>query len=97
MLLYVRVVECENLKLKFIILNNSSWASCASVDRISVRINENIKRLVLHLHFINLLHRIWKFTASYGGIFKLQIFIIIRFTACGGNFRNEFTALVLNL
>ena len=48
MLLYVRVVECENLKLKFIILNNSSWASCASVDRISVRINENIKRLVLH-------------------------------------------------
>ena len=58
MLLYVRVVECENLKLKFIILNNSSWASCASVDRISVRINENIKRLVLHLHLFNLLHRI---------------------------------------
>ena len=52
MLLYVRVVECENLKLKFIILNNSSWASCASVDRISVRMNENIKRLVLQLHLL---------------------------------------------
>ena len=54
----VRVVECENLKLKFIILNNSSWASCASLDRILVRVNENIKKLVLHLRFINLLHRI---------------------------------------
>ena len=65
MLSCVRVVECENLKLKFIILNNSSWASCASVDRISVRMNENIKRLVLHLRFINLLHRILNFTAFY--------------------------------
>ena len=67
MLSCVRVVKCENLKLKFIILNNSSWASCASVDRISVRMNGNIKRLVLHFRFINLLHRILKFTASYGG------------------------------
>ena len=73
MLFYVRVIECENLKLKFIILNNSSWASCASVDRISVRMNENIKRLVLHLHLINLLHRIWKFTASYGGILSYKL------------------------
>ena len=72
MLLYVRVVKCENLKLEFIILNNSSWASCASVDRISVRMNENIKRLVLQLHFINLLHRIRKFTASYGGILSYK-------------------------
>ena len=39
-------------------LNNSSWASCASLDRIPVRVNKNIKRLVLHFHFINLLHRI---------------------------------------
>ena len=48
---------CESLKLKFIILNNSSWASCASVDRIFVGMNGNIKRLVLHFRFINLLHR----------------------------------------
>ena len=39
-------------------LNNYSWASCASLDRILVRVNENIKRLVLHFHFINLLHSI---------------------------------------
>ena len=67
MLLYVRVVECENLKLKFIILNNSSWASCASVDRISVRMNENIKRLVLHLLLMNLLHRILILLLVVGG------------------------------
>ena len=39
-------------------LNNSSWASCASLDRILVRVNKNIERLVLHFHFINLFHRI---------------------------------------
>ena len=39
-------------------LNNSSWASCASLDRILMRVNENVKRLVLHFHFFNLLHRI---------------------------------------
>ena len=39
-------------------LNNSSWASCASLDRILVRVNGNIKRLVLHFRLINLLHRI---------------------------------------
>ena len=54
MLSCVRTVVCESLKLKFIILNNSSWASCASVDRIFVRMNGNIKRLVLHFRFINL-------------------------------------------
>ena len=58
MLSCVRVIECESLKLKFIILNNSSWASCASLDRILVRVNENSKRLVLYLLLINLLHRI---------------------------------------
>ena len=63
MLSCVRVVECESLKLKFIILNNSSWASCASLDRILVRLNENIKTLVLHLLLINLLHRNSNFTA----------------------------------
>ena len=83
MLSCVRVVECESLKLKFIILNNSSWASCASVDRICVRMNENIKRLVLHFRFINLLHRISILLLVVGKI-KLQIFIIIKFTACGG-------------
>ena len=66
MLSCVRVVECESLKLKFIILNNSLWASCVSVDRISVRMNGNIKRLVLHFRFINLLHRIFNFTAIIG-------------------------------
>ena len=49
-----------------------------------MRVNENIKRLVLHLLLINLLHRIFNFTAIYWERFKLQIFIIIRFTACGG-------------
>ena len=67
MLLYVRVVECENLKLKFIILNNSSWASCASVDRILMRVNENIKRLVLLLLLMNLLHRILILLLVVGG------------------------------
>ena len=57
MLSCVRVVECESLKLKFNVLNNSSLASCASVDRIFVRMIGNIKRLVLHFRFINLLHR----------------------------------------
>ena len=42
-------------------LNNSSWASCAILDRILVRVNEYIKRLVLHFHFINLLHGISNF------------------------------------
>ena len=88
MLLYVRVVECENLKLKFIILNNSSWASCASVDRISVRMNENIKRLVLQLYFINLLHRIWKFTASYGGILRYKFSSYEYLLLLGENFIN---------
>ena len=47
-----------------------------------MRVNENIKRLVLHLRFINLLHRIQIYCWFLGKI-KLQIFIIIRFTACG--------------
>ena len=82
MLSCVRVVECESLKLKFIILNISSWASCASVHRIFVRMNGNIKSLVLHFRFINLQHRISILLLVVGKI-KLQIFIIIRFTACG--------------
>ena len=87
MLLYVRVVECENLKLKFIILNNSSWASCASVDRISVRMIENIKRLVLQLRFINLLHRIWKFTA-FGEILRYKFSSYVDLLLLGENIIN---------
>ena len=45
-----------------------------------MRVNENIKRLVLHLRFINLLHRISILLLVFGKI-KLQIFIIIRITA----------------
>ena len=67
MLSCVRVIECESLELKFIILNNSSWASCASLDRIFMRVNENIKRLVLHLLLMNLLHRILVLLLVVGG------------------------------
>ena len=55
--------------------------SCASLDRILVRVNENIKRLVLHFRFINLLHRISILLLVFWGKIKLQIFIIIRITA----------------
>ena len=67
MLSCVRVIECESLELKFIILNNSLWASCASLDRILKRVNENIKRLVLHLLLMNLLHRILILLLVVGG------------------------------
>ena len=67
MLSCVRVIECESLKLKFIILNNSSWASCASLDRIFMRVNENIKRLVLLLLLMNLLHRVLILLLVVGG------------------------------
>ena len=47
-----------------------------------MRVNENIKRLVLHFRLINLLHRISILLLVLGKT-KLQIFIIMRFTACG--------------
>ena len=50
------------------------------MDRILVRVNGNIKRLVLHFRLINLLHRISILLLVLGKI-KLQIFIIIRITA----------------
>ena len=46
-----------------------------------MRVNENIKRLVLHFRFINLLHRISILLLVFWGKIKLQIFIIIRITA----------------
>ena len=48
-----------------------------------MRVNENIKRLVLHFRFINLLHRISILLPVFFflGKIKLQIFIIIRITA----------------
>ena len=67
MLSCVRVIECESFELKFITLNNSSWASCASLDRIFMRVNENIKRLVLLLLLMNLLHRILILLLVVGG------------------------------
>ena len=84
----VRVIECESLKLKFIILNNSSWASCASLDRILVRVNENIKRLVLHLLLINLLHRIFNFTASWWGKLSYKFSSLLDLLLVGEKFIN---------
>ena len=46
-----------------------------------MRVNENIKRLVLHFRFINLLHRISILLLVFWGKIKLQNFIIIRITA----------------
>ena len=46
-----------------------------------MRVNEYIKRLVLHFRFINLLHRISILLLVFWGKIKLQIFIIIRITA----------------
>ena len=46
-----------------------------------MRVNENIKRLVLHFRFINLLHRISILLLVFWGKIKLQIFIIIRINA----------------
>ena len=65
-------------------LNNSSWASCASLDRILVRESENLKRLVLHFHFINLIHRISNLLFFWENL-QLQIFIVIKLTASWGN------------
>ena len=48
-----------------------------------MRVNENNKRLVLHFHFINLLRRILILLLVFGEKFKLQIFIIFKFTAFG--------------
>ena len=56
------------------------------MDRISVRVNENIKRLVLQLRFINLLHRIWKFTASNGGILRYKFSSYVDLLLFGGKF-----------
>ena len=88
MLSCVRVIECESLKLKFIILNNSSWASCASLDRILVRVNENIKRLVLHLLLINLLHRIFNFIASCWGKLSYKFSSLLDLLLVGEKFIN---------
>ena len=88
MLSCVRVIECESLKLKFIILNNSSWASCASVDRMFVRMNGNIKRLVLHFRFINLLHRIFNFTASCWGKLSYKFSSFLDLLLVGEKFIN---------
>ena len=50
----VKVVVIESLEHKIIILNNSSWASCASMDRILVRMNEKVSTAFV----------IYKFTAG---------------------------------
>ena len=42
----------ENFKLDFIILNNFSWASCAIVDRISVRLNGTYKKGLYCISFV---------------------------------------------
>ena len=46
-----------------------------------MRVNENIKRLVLPFRFINLLYRISILLLVFWGKIKLQFFIIIRITA----------------
>ena len=46
-----------------------------------MRVNENIKRLVLHFRFMNSLHRISILLLVFWGKIKLQIFIIIRIIA----------------
>ena len=46
-----------------------------------MRLSGNIKRLVLHFRFINLLHRISILLLVFWGKIKLQVFIIIRITA----------------
>ena len=87
MLSCVRVIECESLKLKFIILNNSSWASCASLDRILVRVNENIKRLVLLLLLMNLLQN-FNFTASCWGKLSYKFSSLLDLLLVGEKFIN---------
>ena len=46
-----------------------------------MRVIENIKRLLLHVRYINLLHRVSILLLVFWGKIKLQIFIIIRITA----------------
>ena len=53
-----------------------------------MRVNENIKRLVLHLLLINLLHRIFNFTASCWGKLSYKFSLFLDLLLVGEKFIN---------
>ena len=80
--------ETEKLETEIHYLLNSSWASCASLDRILVRMNENIKRLVLHFCFINLLHRILILLLVFGEKLSYKFSSLLKLLLLGKQFIN---------
>ena len=53
-----------------------------------MRVNDNIKKLVLHFHFINLLHRILILLLAFGGKLSYKFSSLLNLLLLGKQFIN---------